>query len=1189
MTTAIPNPQTQTPFFLLSNFSNYVTVKLDHTNYLMWKFQITGILDAYSLLDHLEDPIPCPSKFLLGQNGAEIQEVNAGYVQWKSRDKTLFSLLSSTLSPSAISLVMGQTTASGIWKVIHNRYTSISRSSIVNLKRELHSIKKHSDSVTQYLQKIKEARDKLVSVGVFIDDEEILHIVLQGLPTEYHSFTSAMLTKNEAVKFEELHTLMKTEEDLLKSAVDNSKEIAHMAMAASKNFTSPSNAQFPDTMVVEAKIKTSVIVAESWNTNQGSRPTCQICHKLGHTAIDCYQRMNYAFQGRHPPAKLAAMATATPPEPHQTTWISDTRATDHFTPDIHNLPDNQAYTNPQLVSVGNGHQLPITHIGNSQLKTSNYLFNLRKILRVPSMKSHLLSVQRFCHDNFCSFTFDAHHFQIQDLLTGRPLYKGISKDGLYPIRGLSLPSWHSRLSSASSPSSSVFPNSASHVSSKACPQAACFNASSTACPPAASSNISSNICPPAASPQSHSSPLPSPTHPTASYSPLPSPTHPTASYSPDPLPSLLGPIPLPHNPLSHNPLSHNPHIPHGPVPNPHLITQPECPAPQPHNPLSSPSSAALPILTVPVHHTASSSPSPSALPNPTTTIPPASSSPLSSVLPTPTAPIPSLPISSSHPMQTRSKSGIIKKKSFASSTTINYLQTEPPNYTIASKIPEWREAMASEFDAIHRQKTWSLVPSCPDHNIIGCRWVYKIKRNTDGSVSRYKARLVAKGFHQQAGVDFDETFSPVVKPPTVRIILSLAAQNQWSLRQLDVSNAFLHGLLKENVYMTQPIGFIDSAKPSHVCQLHKSLYGLKQAPRAWFERFTSHLLTLGFSASVADASLFILHHGSTTVYLLLYVDDIIITGNNPTAISDIITQLSNAFELKDLGPLRYFLGLQIDYKKVGLFVHQHKYITDLLTKFHMTECKTASTPIATTSSLSTTTTDLLSDPTPYRSLVGALQYATFTRPDIAFAVNRVCQFMHQPSTIHFAAAKRILRFLKDTLDKGILFQPGPLALTAFTDADWAGDTSDRRSTSGVVVFLGNNPITWLSKKQHTVSRSSTEAEYRSLATGAAKLAWLRQVLYDLKLYLPSAPLIWCDNTSALALASNPVFHGRTKHIEVDYHFVRERVVRGDLSLQFISTHDQLADIFTKALPSTRLLLLCSKLLVCSTDHQFEGG
>uniref|UniRef100_A0A2N9GMU5 Reverse transcriptase Ty1/copia-type domain-containing protein n=1 Tax=Fagus sylvatica TaxID=28930 RepID=A0A2N9GMU5_FAGSY len=382
-------------------------------------------------------------------------------------------------------------------------------------------------------------------------------------------------------------------------------------------------------------------------------------------------------------------------------------------------------------------------------------------------------------------------------------------------------------------------------------------------------------------------------------------------------------------------------------------------------------------------------------------------------------------------MQTRSKSGIVKKKSFATSTTINYLQTEPPSFTIASKIPEWRAAMASEFDALQRQHTWSLIPPCSDQNL-------------------------------KAGVDFDETFSPVVKPPTVRIILSLAALNQWPLQQLD-------------------------------------------APRAWFERFTSHLLTLGFTASLADASLFVLHHGSTTVYLLLYVDDIIITDNNSTAISDIISQLSAAFEIKDLGPLRYFLGLQIDYKKVRLFVHQHKYITDLLHKFQMTDCKAAPTPIATTPPLSTANNDALSDPTPFRSLVRCPSQNGF------FVISRV----------HCIT--------------GVLFQPGPLALTAFTDADWAGDPSDRRSTSGVIVFLGHNPITWLAKKQHTVSRSSTEAEYRSLATGAAELAWLRQVLCDLKLFLPSAPLIWCDNTNALALASNPIFHGRTKHIEVDYH------------------------------------------------------
>jgi hypothetical protein len=358
MSTATSNTQTQTPFFLLSIISNYVTVKLDHTNYLMWKFQITGILDAYSLLDHLEDPTSCPPKFVL-----ETQEVNPLHLQWKARDKTLFSLLSSTLFPSAISLVMGQTIASGIWKVILNRYTSISRSSIVNLKRELNSIKKNSDSVTQYLQKIKEARDKLVSVGVLIDDGEILHIVLQGLPSDFHSFTFAMLTKNEAVQFEELHTLMKTEEDLLKSAMDNSKEIAHMAMVANKNsqpsFNTPSNVEFHGNQGqgrhqnfnncgrgngrfqhyhtqgnfntrggTQGNFSTGNSFpnfspnsqnSQSWNQSPSSRPICQICYKPGHTAIDCYQRMNFAYQGRHPPAKLAAMATAAPPDSNQTT------------------------------------------------------------------------------------------------------------------------------------------------------------------------------------------------------------------------------------------------------------------------------------------------------------------------------------------------------------------------------------------------------------------------------------------------------------------------------------------------------------------------------------------------------------------------------------------------------------------------------------------------------------------------------------------------------------------------------------------------------------------------------------------------------------------------------------------------------------------------------------------------------
>jgi hypothetical protein len=369
--------------------------------------------------------------------------------------------------------------------------------------------------------------------------------------------------------------------------------------------------------------------------------------------------------------------------------------------------------------------------------------------------------------------------------------------------------------------------------------------------------------------------------------------------------------------------------------------------------------------------------------------------------------------------------------------------------------------------------------------------------------------------------------------------------------------------------MIQPPGFVDPTHPDHVCKLQNSLYGLKQAPRAWFERFTSYLLTIGFVASTADPSFFVLCTGSTVLYLLLYVDDIILIGNSSSAVTSLITQLAYTFELKDLGPLRFFLGLQIDYNRAGLFVHQKKYVSDLLLKFNMTNCKPASTPFSISQKLQPSTDDVLPDPTQYRSLVGALQYATFTRPDITYAVNQVCQYMHKPNSTHLVAAKRILRYLQGTFHLGIRFQSGSSSLTAFTDSDWAGDPYDCRFTTGITVFLGNNPITWVSKKQHTVSRSSTEAEYRALATGAAELAWLRQVLCDLGVYLPTAPTIWCDNTSAIALASNPVFHSRTKHIEVDYHFVRERVVRGDLHLHFISTEDQLADLFTKPLTTQR--------------------
>ena len=307
--------------------------------------------------------------------------------------------------------------------------------------------------------------------------------------------------------------------------------------------------------------------------------------------------------------------------------------------------------------------------------------------------------------------------------------------------------------------------------------------------------------------------------------------------------------------------------------------------------------------------------------------------------------------------------------------------------------------------------------------------------------------------------------------------------------------------------MQQPPGYIDAAHPTCVCKLHKSLCGLKQAPRAWFERFTFHLIHLGFQASFANSSLFIFQSKSTIIYLLLYVDDIILIRNNSKHVASLVAALSAVFELKDLGDLNYFLGVQISRTLVGLHLTQSKYASDTLHRFHMENSKPTKTPYCPSTRLLPHDGVALSDPTEYRSLIGALQYLTFTCPDLAFSVHQLCQFMSNPTTIHLEAAKRVLKYLCGTLYHGISFSPYPLTLTAFSDADWAGDPYDRRSTTGLLVFLGPSPISWSSKKQTTVASSSTEAEYRGLATTAAEMSWLRILFKELRIFLSHVPVL----------------------------------------------------------------------------------
>jgi hypothetical protein len=368
------------------------------------------------------------------------------------------------------------------------------------------------------------------------------------------------------------------------------------------------------------------------------------------------------------------------------------------------------------------------------------------------------------------------------------------------------------------------------------------------------------------------------------------------------------------------------------------------------------------------------------------------------------------------------------------------------------------------------------------------------------------------------------------------------------------------------VFMEQPQGFVDKEYPHYVCKLQKSLYGLKQAPRAWFNRLSSFLLELGFIASLVDPSLFLYHFGSIRLFLLIYVDDIILTGTHPTAISSLIVHLQTEFPLKDLGSLGFFLGIQATRTTSGLHLCQTKYISDSLHRVNMMGAKPSKSPCSSGAKLSKFDGTPLLDPTPYRHVVGALQYCTLTRPDIAFSVNQLCQHMHAPTSAHWTAAKCVLRYLKNYVDHGLIYTKGSLNLSAYCDFNWVGSPDDCWSTSGFEIFLGNCLVSWSAKKQTVVSRSSTEAEYRSLAITTAELFWLRMLFKDLGVSLPTAPVLWCDNISALALASNPIFHTRTKHIKVDYHFIREKVVNRDIVIKFINSSDQVADIFTKVSP-----------------------
>jgi hypothetical protein len=490
---------------------------------------------------------------------------------------------------------------------------------------------------------------------------------------------------------------------------------------------------------------------------------------------------------------------------------------------------------------------------------------------------------------------------------------------------------------------------------------------------------------------------------------------------------------------------------------------------------------------------------------------------------------------------------------------------------------QWKQAMDEEMASLLANQTWTLERTPTGIRTIPAKWVFKIKRDADGGIERYKARLVAKGFLQREGVDFTEVFAPVSKHTSLRALLAIVNADNLHLKQLDVKTAFLNGELDEVIYMSQPPGYHEGG-PDISCHLHKALYGLRQAPRAWHHRLKSELEKLGMTESSADPGLYIMT-GPTTIFLLVYVDDILIAGSDVQLVNAVVNQLGATFDLRDLGEPKMFLGMEIHRDTTAgiLKLSQTRMTEELVKKYNLSEARTRSTPFNTSVKLTKEGTLLDTTKYGYAELVGSLLYLSVcTRPDIAQAVGALARYMSKPTQDHWKLAKGVLRYLATTTNYGIIFTKTELDLRGYCDADFAGDLDTRRSTTGYVFLLSGAAISWSSRLQSTVAASTTEAEYMAAASAVKEGLWLRKLMLDFKKPVTTL-VIMCDNQAAITLLKNHISSTRTKHIDVMYHFAREHVARKEIAFTYISTQHMVADCLTKPLPPTKLEECCSAM------------
>ena len=517
-----------------------------------------------------------------------------------------------------------------------------------------------------------------------------------------------------------------------------------------------------------------------------------------------------------------------------------------------------------------------------------------------------------------------------------------------------------------------------------------------------------------------------------------------------------------------------------------------------------------------------------------------------------------------------------------------FAESDPIAFDEAIKDSKWRKAMDAEIEAIERNHTWELMELPEGEKTVGVKWIYRTKLNEKGEVDKFKARLVAKGYTQKYGIDYSEVFSPVARHDTIRMIISLAAMNEWIVFQLDVKSAFLHGELVEQVFVDQPPGYVKKGSKHMVYKLKRALYGLKQAPRSWYNRIDTYFSKAGFHKSPYEHTLYIkTGEKGNLLIVCLYVDDLIFTGNDEGMFRTFKQSIMKEFEMTDLGKMKYFLGIEVTQSAGGIFICQKKYAREVLERFRMDDCTPVQVPIIPGTKLTRDGEGEKIDSTYYKQMIGSLMYMTATRLDLTYAVSLISRFMEAPTELHYQAVRKILRYLKGTLDYGLFYKKRKSErheLVGFSDSDYTGDVDDCKSTSGYVFLLSGAAVSWSSKKQTVVTLSTTEAEFIAAVSCACQGIWLRRILEEVKYTQQGPIMLFCDNSSTIKLSKNPVLHGRSKHIDVRFHFLRDLTKEGKVELVHCRSVEQIADILTKPLKAESFMKLRALLGMCSIDE-----